>query len=50
MDIAKDYRIIYNYIYNCSVRSAICEGWHFTHTLKTLAWPHYFTRWRGLGL
>ena len=24
----------------------ICESWHFTHMLKSLAWPHNFTkRW-----
>ena len=50
MYIDKDYSIIYNDIYNYSVHPAICEGWHVTHMLKTLAWPHLFTRWGGVGL
>ena len=27
----------------------ICEGWHFTHMWKALAWPHHFTKRGGLG-
>jgi hypothetical protein len=38
MYIDKDYSIIYNDIYNYSVHPAICEGWHVTHMLKTLAY------------
>jgi len=39
-------------LYNNTVRPVIrviCGGWHFTHMLKALAWPHHFTNKGGLG-
>ena len=36
-------------LYNNAVRPVICEGWHFTHTWKSFAWPHHFTKGRGFG-
>ena len=32
---------------NNAVRQVICEGWHFTHMLKALAWLHHFTKMGG---
>jgi len=35
--------------YDNAQHSVICEGGHFTHTWKALAWLHHFTKRRGLG-
>ena len=34
--------------YNNAVRPVICEGWHFTHKWKELAWPYHWTKSGGL--
>ena len=39
----------YILIYDNAVRPVICEGWHFTHTWKTLTSPHHFTKAVGVG-
>jgi len=37
---------VYSVLYNNTVRSVICEDWHFTHKWK-VAWPHYSNKRRG---
>jgi len=41
----QDYRVLYNN----AVRPVICEGWHYTHMWKVLAWRHNFTNMGNLG-
>jgi len=36
----EDYGVLYDNI----VLPVICEGEHFTHMWKTLAWSHHFTK------
>ena len=40
MHNVQDYSVVYNKVF----RPVLCEGWHFTHIWKTLAWQHHFTK------